>query len=65
MTGQLTDRQLEVLALARIATPEQIARRLGLRAGTVHSTLADIRRGLGVATTGEAVRVGLARGWIG
>lgn len=65
MTGRLTVRQLEILALFRIATTDQVARRLRVSKGTVSMTLRAIRERLGVETTEQAVQVALHRGWIG
>lgn len=64
MSGPLTDAQLQVLALRRIATANQVARRVGTTVETVHAMLSDIRRRLDVATTEQAVQVALSRGWI-
>ncbi len=54
----LTDRQREVLyAYAKCGSYKQTARELGIACTTVHVTLAEIRRRLGVPTSVQAVLI--------
>jgi two-component system response regulator DesR len=61
----LTDREREVLRLARDGAPtKEIARRLYLSAGTVRNYLARIVAKTGARTRLEAIRIAQDAGWI-
>lgn len=58
-------RQRQVLAgLARGLGAAEIAGELGLSAQTVRTYIKDVYEALGAHTSGQAVAVGFARGWI-
>jgi len=61
----LTDREREVLRLARDGVPpREIAKRLYLSAGTVRNYLARIVAKMGARTRLEAIRIAQDAGWI-
>lgn len=61
--GSLTSREREVLAWTAVGWRQaEIAANLGLSKRTVENHLRNARRRLGVATTAEAIRVGIHNG---
>jgi two-component system response regulator DesR len=65
VSGQLTPREADVLALARDGAPvNEIAKRVSLSRGTVRNYLTASIAKLGAANRHEAARIAAEHGWI-